>query len=1025
MFVKKLLLGGMLSFLLFAVPASFALAETPEEIFVSSDQAQHWIRADKPFTALSISSSKAVKISVKTPDTDWILVQPESPDDAPEHDQAEGFLGELVFFAKPETQFQFRTETPENQENIPFTVSLFSGERTSAQIIASTGGITASQNSYLRDTALFDRLGIITREQWGADESYRISKKAGEPASTDTEGKSAKEIECSKIQKKYPDEFQVQGSQETENGKNLRWPYQYSKSIEKIVIHHTASTLKDGQNPDQAVRSIYSYHANSRGWGDIGYNFLVAPNGNIYEGRAGGDYTVGGHAYCVNINTIGIALIGNFQDNTVPIAQEAALKKLLIGLSEKYQIDLAGSSYFHGEMTKNLLGHRDVGSTSCPGNNLYDEIPNIRAMLSSLPSMDFLRSIVRSADFVGKIAVTQMAAKSEYHFSLPYKNTGNIPWTKADTWLYAVLPDSDLRTLPPADKPSFVASLLRENTVLPGETGNFDVTIKAGNQGGLQTIEFIPVIRQQKIASSSVIVPVETEIIDYSSALDSFSSRMESPQDLFLSFGVKNTGSTVWKKENIELEVEIEHKKYYFSLSENIAKPNIAVFYGTIHFEKDPKLKTVIHAQLVNAKKRIMTTKPINKRLTTSFAPVLKALIPGLMNNTILLTHPNNTAFSYTLSIVNDGNTIWDQKNTILSVTGPVTQRNIAMHETTVAPGETANFSIQSKRPITKTTSLRFSLKQDHKKVPGAQGVIAISPTGGSIDPVPSPTPPPVSEKQVDEMLIRIRLGYTGTTATIAGTSSAILDGQTIFVPSGIPIQKEGDNIRIGTATGKILRLSPSSGGVLTVSSWDRIPTWDKTLNDNMFRGTLELRVYNGDLVVINELQMKDYLKGIAEVSNSAPAEKRKVIAVVARTYSAFYLDSQNRKFPGAPYDGDDNPNSFQKYLGYGYEKRAANFSQAVEDTKNIVVKYNGNLIKTPFFSESNGRTKSAEEVWGWTNTPYLISVDDTWCKNGKGTKSGHGVGLSGCGAEEMAKQGKSYQEILQYYYTGVTVEKR
>ena len=44
------------------------------------------------------------------------------------------------------------------------------------------------------------------------------------------------------------------------------------------------------------LRAIYQYHAVSRGWGDIGYNYIIGQRGQIYEGRAGGDYVVGAHA---------------------------------------------------------------------------------------------------------------------------------------------------------------------------------------------------------------------------------------------------------------------------------------------------------------------------------------------------------------------------------------------------------------------------------------------------------------------------------------------------------------------------------------------------------------------------------------------------------------------------------------------------------------------------------------------------------------------------------------------------------
>ena len=91
--------------------------------------------------------------------------------------------------------------------------------------------------------------------------------------------------------------------------------------------------------------------------------------------------------------------------------------------------------------------------------------------------------------------------------------------------------------------------------------------------------------------------------------------------------------------------------------------------------------------------------------------------------------------------------------------------------------------------------------------------------------------------------------------------------------------------------------------------------------------------------------------------------------------------------------------------------------------TQGQVVTYEGKLVKTPFFSESDGTTKSAQEVWGWEHTPYLQSVNDVFCKNGNGTQRGHGVGLSGCGSEKLADLGYSYLDILKYYYVGTEVQ--
>ena len=100
---------------------------------------------------------------------------------------------------------------------------------------------------------------------------------------------------------------------------------------------------------------------------------------------------------------------------------------------------------------------------------------------------------------------------------------------------------------------------------------------------------------------------------------------------------------------------------------------------------------------------------------------------------------------------------------------------------------------------------------------------------------------------------------------------------------------------------------------------------------------------------------------------------------------------------------------------------RSPNFLGAIAITEDEVVTYEGELVKTPYFNQSDGRTRSAEEVWGWTHTPYLKSVADPWC-DGR-VKRGHGVGLSGLGATSQANEGKTYDQIIKYYYQGVEIK--
>jgi peptidoglycan hydrolase-like amidase len=207
--------------------------------------------------------------------------------------------------------------------------------------------------------------------------------------------------------------------------------------------------------------------------------------------------------------------------------------------------------------------------------------------------------------------------------------------------------------------------------------------------------------------------------------------------------------------------------------------------------------------------------------------------------------------------------------------------------------------------------------------------------------------------------------------------------------------------------------------GIMEIVNFEHRPTWDTSLNDNRFRGVIEARILNGKLNVINELDLESYVRGIAENSDSAPIEKLRAMAILARTYALFYIEH-----------GGKHPERFsilnssdmdQVYKGYGYELRSPNFADSADSTKGQVVKYQGGLYKFPYFTQSDGRTRAWGEVWNG-DYPFLISVPDPCCTNLE--LKGHGVGLSGKGAEWAAKNGKSHKEILEYYYQGIDIVK-
>ncbi|HET7036217.1 MAG TPA: N-acetylmuramoyl-L-alanine amidase, partial [Thermomicrobiaceae bacterium] len=156
------------------------------------------------------------------------------------------------------------------------------------------------------------------------------------------------------------------------------WPEAY-RPLQKVIIHHTA-TQNQEDDPAATVRAIYYYHAVTLGWGDIGYNFLVDWHGNVYEGRFGGPNVVGGHALQYNYGSLGVALIGTYDDVDAQPASYDALLRLI--RDRAGNLDPAGVSYFiDTDNVPNICGHRDVLQTDCPGELAYAHIPTVRGLL--------------------------------------------------------------------------------------------------------------------------------------------------------------------------------------------------------------------------------------------------------------------------------------------------------------------------------------------------------------------------------------------------------------------------------------------------------------------------------------------------------------------------------------------------------------------------------------------------------------------------------------------------------------------
>ena len=130
----------------------------------------------------------------------------------------------------------------------------------------------------------------------------------------------------------------------------------------ELWLHHTASPTGYAVR----VRAIQDYHMDVRGWNDIAYSYLINHDGDIYEGRGAG--IAGGHTAGHNTISHAICVMGNY-DLTQPSV--AALRSV---------VELARYGHAEGWWREGFTGgHRDASgaSTSCPGGNLWKQLPTL------------------------------------------------------------------------------------------------------------------------------------------------------------------------------------------------------------------------------------------------------------------------------------------------------------------------------------------------------------------------------------------------------------------------------------------------------------------------------------------------------------------------------------------------------------------------------------------------------------------------------------------------------------------------
>jgi len=846
--------------------------------------------------------------------------------------------------------------------------------------------------------------------------------------------------------------------------------------VERIVIHDTATPNSDPYSAIARIQSIYRFHAVTNDWGDIGYNYLIDQDGKIYEGRLGGNGSRGAHAFNskmsenFNYGSIGIALIGSFASEPIKPIMQKSLERLVGWLSAINNIDPAQTQKTFSIWTPStnsfslsysgpvVVGHKDIDRTkSDPGTLDFVVVRQSAAQLkqqyqgivygSSLNSkiyqlvngnskiFETINDFSASGATYQKLAIISQSQLDLFSGNRFLKNPdGSLLKFAASPTIYLI----------DGGKKRSLSVIAKQFTSLGFDWGSVKQVMESElnmYQEGLPIIYgpdkalikdpngrvfYIEGGRKHWVTSGGLFTAlgfqwknVKAKDANYiASILDGANKTY--PNGVLL----KGSGPAVYLIENGQKRPFLSDKIFAGLGYKNVKIINAAdeelILYpeGVFVGYKD--------GTIVKGSGQAVYFLKGSQKL--SFVSAEEFLNLGY-NWKNVLTIPDSELDQY-----QSGGDIKYPDGTLVQMKGDDNVYQVKTGIANLIP-DAATFK---KLKLSWAKILKISV-DDFSKLFGSIASAA-QPAANATPPPPASQlspPPPASSILQPNIRVGIWSVPAGQTSVVFGANGPY----DIYDKNGnlIVSKTAGEQYSVNTASpaSVFAKLVPKSGAILEAVSYQDIASWKTGLNYNKFRGNLEL-VYSAKsnkLWLVNELPLEEYLKGVAETNQGLAAEYLKTMAVAARTYALYYYNQ------GGKYGKDEvyhitNTTSDQLYKGYGREAYASDIVAAAAATLGEIVSYNNGPIVTAYSSGApelmTAGSKPACSVWGGKYCQAGFEYLKGGVKDPAGTaysydacgSGNHCVGLSGAGTRRLAALGKTYKEILTYYYLGTSLQK-
>ncbi|MFH0852164.1 MAG: N-acetylmuramoyl-L-alanine amidase [bacterium] len=848
--------------------------------------------------------------------------------------------------------------------------------------------------------------------------------------------------------------------------------------IERIVVHDTATPNNDPFPAIARIQSIYRFHAVTNGWGDIGYNYLIDQDGKIYEGRFGGNGSRGAHAFNskmsenFNYGSIGIALIGSFASEPVKPIMQQSLERLIGWLAAANNLDPSQTQKTFSIWTPStnsfslsysgpvVVGHKNIDpAKSDPGTLNFAVVRQAAAqykqeylgVVYQAPNSSKIYQLANGTSTVFETAA-DLTARGNTYQKIAAINQSQLNLFSASRFLKNV--DGSLLKFAGSSTIYLIDG---------GKKRNLSITAKQFSALGFGWANVKQVMESELALypnGSPIVYGPDKELLKDASGrvyyIENGRKRWVTSGGLFGALGLQ------WKK------VKDKTDEYMSTVLEgaNMSYPSgtLAKASGpTIYLIEDGVKREFLSDRSFSAlgyqKSKIIsvTDDELSLYPSGSFVPYKSGTLARSQNESTIWRLSGNEKQSF-VSAEEFLNLGYQWKNVIF-VSGEELVRYASGGDVKYPDGtlvqKKGDYNVyQIKSGIASLIPDAATFKK--LKLSWAK-VLKISADDfgklfGSIAlAVPSVLPPqPVSPATPTPAATQPAFPAGGPNIRVAIWNVPSSQTEVVFSAGGpydvfdkngnlIASKAAGEQYSVNTAnpTNTFVRLTPKSGTILEAVSYQDIASWKTGLNYNKFRGNLELVYSNksGKLWMVNELPLEEYLKGVAETNQGLAVEYLKTMAVAARTYALFYYNQ------GGKYGSDQvyhitNTTSDQLYKGYGREPYASDIVTAAQATLGEIVSYNNGPVVTAYSSGAaelmSAGSRSACSVWGGKYCQAGFEYLKGGVKDPEGTtysydvcgSGNHCVGLSGAGTRRFAALGKTYKEILTYYYLGTEVKK-